>query len=141
LTCLQRLREHYPEVKVVILSAFTDPERIEAAFSEGASGYIVKGIDASDLQDALRQMLVRNVRIPLGFTPPTMAGLTKREFSVLTLIANGASNREIATELHVTEETVKFHLSNIYRKLGVANRTSAACTAFALGLLVTQTER
>jgi DNA-binding NarL/FixJ family response regulator len=141
LTCLQRLREHYPEVKVVILSAFTDPERIEAAFNEGASGYIVKGIDANDLQDALRQMLIRNVRTPLGLAPPATAGLTKREISILTLIANGTSNREIATELHVTEPTVKFHLTNIYRKLGVANRTSAARTAFALGLLVTQTGR
>jgi DNA-binding NarL/FixJ family response regulator len=138
LTCLQRLRESYPEVKVVILSACADPERIEAAFAEGASGYICKGVDANDLQDALRQMLIRNVRTPVGLAAPTTAGLTKREISILRLIADGASNRAIGTELHVTEQTVKFHLTNIYRKLGVTNRTSAVSVAFALGLLITR---
>ncbi len=137
LTCLQRLREHYPEVRVVILSAFTDPGRIEAAFRGGASGYIVKGVSAPDLQAALRQMLIRDRRTPVGLAPPVTAGLTKRELSILTLIANGASNRTISTELHITEQTVKFHLTNIYRKLGVTNRTSATTVAFTFGILIT----
>jgi DNA-binding NarL/FixJ family response regulator len=111
---------------------------LEGAFREGASGYIVKGVEANDLQDALRQMLMRNVRTPVGLAPPATdekVGLTKREIAILTLLANGASNRKIGTELHVTEQTVKFHLTNIYRKLGVANRTSAARAAYGLGLV------
>jgi DNA-binding NarL/FixJ family response regulator len=138
LTCLRRLREGYPEIRVVILSAFTDPERIEAAFAEGASGYIVKGVDAKDLQDALRQMLIRTIRTPVGLIPGATAGLTKREITILTLIGSGASNRKVATELHVTEQTVKFHLTNIYRKLGVSNRTEAAGAAYALELLTSR---
>ena len=143
LTCLQRLREHYPEVKVVILSAFTDPERIEAAFSEGASGYIVKGADSSDLATTLRRALKGTSHMTVGLPQPSettnakAAGLTKREVPILELIAQGHSNRQVADSLSVTEQTVKFHLTNIYRKLGVTNRTGAARAAYGLGLLVT----
>jgi DNA-binding NarL/FixJ family response regulator len=141
LTCLQRLQEHYPEVKVVILSAFTDPERIEAAFSEGASGYIVKGADSSDLATTLRRALQGTSHMTVGLPQPSettntnAAGLTKREVPILELIAQGHSNRQVADSLSVTEQTVKFHLTNIYRKLGVTNRTGAARAAYTLGLV------
>ena len=138
--CLALLQQRHPEVKVVILSAHGDAERIEAALRAGASGYIVKGVDSRDLAATLRQVFDKNVYVTSGLPEASesasgAAGLTKRETPILESLAKGRSNREIAKELHVTEQTVKFHLTNIYRKLGVANRTEAARAAYKLGLV------
>ena len=141
LTCLAQLRQRFPEIKVVILSAYSDPERIQAALRAGASGYIVKGVDSRDLAATLRQMLEENVYMTIGLPEPgktagaDAAGLTEREVEILNLIAQGHSNGHVAQELFVTEQTVKFHLTNIYRKLKVSNRTEAARAAYRLGLV------
>ena len=141
LTCLAQLRQRFPEIKVVILSAYSDPERIQAALRAGASGYIVKGVDSCDLAATLRQMLEENVYMTIGLPEPgktagaDAAGLTERELGILKLVAQGHSNGHVAQELFVTEQTVKFHLTNIYRKLKVSNRTEAARAAYRLGLV------
>ena len=141
LTCLAQLRQRFPEIKVVILSAYSDPERIQAALRAGASGYIVKGVDSRDLAATLRQMLEENVYMTIGLPEPgktagaDAAGLTEREVEILALVAQGHSNGHVAQELFVTEQTVKFHLTNIYRKLKVSNRTEAARAAHRLGLV------
>jgi DNA-binding NarL/FixJ family response regulator len=138
--CLALLQERHPDVKVVILSAHSDAERIEAALRAGASGYIVKGLDSGNLAATLRQVFDNNVYVTSGLPEPSepasgAPGLTKRETPILQLLAKGRSNREIAKELYVTEQTVKFHLTNIYRKLGVSNRTEAARSAYKCGLV------
>ena len=141
LACLAQLRQRFPEIKVVILSAYSEPERIQAALGAGASGYIVKGVDSRDLAATLRQMLEENVYMTIGLPEPgktagaDAAGLTEREVEILNLIAQGHSNGHVAQELFVTEQTVKFHLTNIYRKLKVSNRTEAARAAYRLGLV------
>jgi DNA-binding NarL/FixJ family response regulator len=140
-TCLTRLQQRFPEIKVVILSAHNDAACIETALQSGASGYIVKGADSSDLATTLRRALQGTSHMTVGLPQPSettntnAAGLTKREVPILELIAQGHSNRQVADSLSVTEQTVKFHLTNIYRKLGVTNRTGAARAAYTLGLV------
>ena len=141
LTCLERIRKRHPNIKVVVLSVFREPEHIEAALKRGASGYIVKSINPLDLPAALRQVFEGTVYHALGLpedNEPARArgvGLTDRELGILKAVARGLSNQAIGKELWVTEQTVKFHLTNIYRKLGVANRTEAARYAYQHALV------
>ena len=141
LACLDSIRQRYPDVRVVILSAFNDPEHIQAAFQRGATAYIVKSVNPVDLPSALRQALdqtvFQGVRVigDVSEKPGEGIGLTEREMSMLKALARGLSNQAISKEFWVTEQTVKFHLSNIYRKLGVANRTEAARFAYDRGLV------
>jgi DNA-binding NarL/FixJ family response regulator len=136
LTCLERIRDRYPRIKVVVLSVFREPEHIEAALKRGASGYIVKSVNPLDLPAAVRQAFDGTVYHALGVPEDDEparargAGLTERELGILKAVARGLANQAIGKELWVTEQTVKFHLTNIYRKLGVANRTEAARYAF-----------
>jgi DNA-binding NarL/FixJ family response regulator len=141
LACLDSIRQRYPDVKVVVLSAFSDPEHIQSAFERGATAYIVKNVNPIDLPSALRQALDQTVYHGIrvigdaGTQPGDRLGLTEREVSMLKALARGLSNQAISKEFWVTEQTVKFHLSNIYRKLGVANRTEAARFAYERGLV------
>jgi DNA-binding NarL/FixJ family response regulator len=136
LTCLDRIRQRYPGVKVVMLSAVDDRQLIEAALARGASAFILKHIDPRDLASALRQAFDGSVFRTLGEASPEdggaakKAGLTLSEVRVLKAMAVGLSNKEIAKELWLSEQTVKFHLRNIYRKLDVANRTEASRFAY-----------
>jgi DNA-binding NarL/FixJ family response regulator len=140
LTCLSRIRKEFPEIKVAILSVSQDPEQIQTALKRGANAFIVKTIDPDDLAGALRQALDGNVFTTAGVTEDPGeraardAGLTERELGIVRAVARGLSNEAISKELWVAEQTVKFHLTNIYRKLGVANRTEAARYAFEHGL-------
>ena len=141
LTCLDQLKKNCPKVKVIVLSVFSDPEQIQAAFSHGASGYIVKSVNPIDLPSAIRQVLDGTVFHAIGFPETTQEsigkanGLTEREMAILKAVAKGLSNQAIGKELWVTEQTVKFHLTNIYRKLQLANRTEAARYAYQHGLV------
>jgi DNA-binding NarL/FixJ family response regulator len=141
LACLDSIRQRHPDVKVVILSAFNDAEHIQAAFQRGATAYIVKSVNPVDLPSALRQALdqtvYQGVRVigDVSGQAGEGLGLTEREMSMLKALARGLSNQAISKEFWVTEQTVKFHLSNIYRKLGVANRTEAARFAYERGLV------
>jgi DNA-binding NarL/FixJ family response regulator len=136
LTCLDRIRKRYPKIKVVALSVFREPEHIEAALTRGASGYIVKSINPLDLPAAIRQAYEGTVYHALGLSEVEPAqrlrgvDLTEREVVILKAVALGLSNQAIGKKLWVTEQTVKFHLTNIYRKLGVTNRTEAARYTF-----------
>jgi DNA-binding NarL/FixJ family response regulator len=138
LGCLERIRKLHPKLKVVILSAFSDPDHIQAAFRRGANAYIVKSVDPLDLPAALRQVLETTIYFPASFRPSEEDGplstLTARELSMLKALARGLSNQAIGREFWVTEQTVKFHLTNIYRKLGVRNRTEATRFAYEHGL-------
>jgi DNA-binding NarL/FixJ family response regulator len=141
LACLDAIRQRHPSVKVVVLSAFEDEEHVRAAFARGASAYIVKSVNPLDLPSALRQVVEATVyqAPPLvhgaAAAPPAVAGLTDREMEILKAVARGLSNQAIGKEFWVTEQTVKFHLTNIYRKLGVSNRTEATRFAYNNGLV------
>jgi DNA-binding NarL/FixJ family response regulator len=141
LACIDAIRKSRPEIKVIVLSAFSEPERIQAAFNRGANGYIVKNVNPMDLPAALRQALEGTVYHPVAAAEgaeedATKAhGLTPRETSILKAVGRGLSNQAIAKEFWVTEQTVKFHLTNVYRKLGLSNRTEAARYAYQHGIV------
>jgi len=141
LVCLDQIKKRNPEVKVVVLSASTDQKLIENVLKRGASAYIVKSVNPIDLPAAIRQALDETVYTAIGLsreshsTAAQAAGLTARELAILTALAQGKSNAAIAKELWVAPQTVKFHLTNIYRKLNVANRTEAARYAYQQGLV------
>jgi len=141
LACLEEIKRRHPETKVVMLSASQDEQLIERALQRGASAYLVKNIDPVDLPSTLRQALEGNIYRPVGAasnpgpTGARAAGLTEREISILKALARGSSNDEIAKELWVARQTVKFHLTNIYRKLGVRNRAEAMRRAYDFGLI------
>jgi DNA-binding NarL/FixJ family response regulator len=142
LTCLGKIRERHPQIKVVILSGIDEPEQIQTALKHGASAFVVKHVDPRDLASALRQAMAGTVFQMLGSGESSeenaakAAGVTESEMRVLTALARGLSNKQIAAELFITEQTVKFHLTNIYRKLHVANRTEATRYAYQHGIVV-----
>lgn len=140
LRCIDLIRKYAPNVKVVVLSAHRDAERIQAALRRGAVGYIVKTVNPADLPSAIRQSVEGTVFHPVGMPDApeseavAAAGLTERETEILKALARGLSNEAIGKEFWLSKQTVKFHLSNIYRKLDVANRTEAVRFAFEHGL-------
>jgi two-component system, NarL family, nitrate/nitrite response regulator NarL len=140
LQALDRIRARDKSVKVVMLSASDKPEEIQGALARGADGYILKTVNPVDLPSALRQVYEGTVfHGGVGAASPTQspaqaAGLTEREVTLVRALARGLSNKQISQELWITEQTVKFHLSNIYRKLDVHNRTGAMRWAHENGL-------
>jgi DNA-binding NarL/FixJ family response regulator len=146
LDMLRRAATNNPAIHSVVLSTEDDPGQIEAAFAAGASVYCVKTAEPEDLASAIRQAFQSSVYyatsrartadpVPSPQQEPEAPGLTRREVEILRLVAEGYSNSQLAKMLWVTEQTVKFHLSNIYRKLDVANRTEASRWAQVHGLL------
>jgi len=147
LDCLDRLRARDPDVKVVMLASQTDPETVAAAFEHGACGFIVKNVEVADLGPSIHAALDGGAYRPYGLPGLTdalvakRAGLSKREFDILAAVARGLSNREIAHELWISEPTVKFHLTSVYRKLDVPNRTAAARWALENGIQAKTSDR
>jgi DNA-binding NarL/FixJ family response regulator len=140
LAILERIRARFPAVKVVLLSASEDESLGTRARHLGASAFVHKQIDPQELAPILRRALESDEFQPVGIGAGATelaaeAGMTKKERLVLDALARGLSNQQIAQELWVTEQTVKFHLSNIYRKLEVRNRTEAAQHALRRGLV------
>ena len=135
---LARLRQLQPELKIVGVGAPGDPALIRTAFAMGADGYHVRTVTPDELLEGLRQILLATEFTPIGAAqdlPTSTAPLTSRELLILEAVSRGHSNKRIASELWVTEQTVKFHLANTFRKLGVSNRTAAAAAGRHLGLL------
>jgi DNA-binding NarL/FixJ family response regulator len=136
-------RARIPALRAIVLAASTDPAHVEAAFQAGARAYVVKTAHADDITSAVRQAFDASIYLAGGPAAPPQpvvpltkhSALTRRELEILQLVAEGHSNAELARMLWVTEQTVKFHLSNVYRKLGVANRTEASRWAQRAGLL------
>ena len=143
---IKELREKLPEIKVLVLTSFAEDRRIVAAIEAGALGYLLKDSSPEDLVRAIRevhrgesslhpkvaQQLIKKLRRPAE--EPEREELTARERKVLAFIARGLSNREIARELSISEPTVRTHVSNILRKLGLKSRTQAALYALKEGL-------
>ena len=150
LEATRQIRNAQPHVRVVMVSAARDDRAIDAAFAIGVSAYCMKSAEPDDLMAAIRQSFEHSIYLAASRSVATAAvseragawdgggdgsDLTKREIEILRLVAEGHSNSQLARMLWVTEQTVKFHLSNIYRKLDVANRTEASRWAQIHGLL------
>jgi DNA-binding NarL/FixJ family response regulator len=147
--CIARAHQRFPALKSVVLASDYDPRQVEAAFTAGASVCCIKRAAVDDLAVAIRQAFEHSIflaashdlRLPVRGTHKGVEGeegmrmLTRREMEILRLVAEGHSNSALAKMLWVTEQTVKFHLANIYRKLDVANRTEASRWAHVNGVL------
>jgi DNA-binding NarL/FixJ family response regulator len=144
--CIGTIRAQHRDAKVVFFSMRSNIHHVQAALEAGAAAYIIKTIHPLDLVGALRQTLQRTVfhpRLSKTLQGENGAGteLTAREREILTAVARGLSNKAISEEFWVTEQTVKFHLSNVYRKLGVPSRTAAVRYAHEHGLVGMDRER
>jgi DNA-binding NarL/FixJ family response regulator len=143
-----QLRLGLAEAAIIVLTLSAQGEWLDRLFASGATATVSKATQPSALASLIRATLERQVvslHRPLGAGGARVGAkapageLSRRELEVLALVAAGSTNGEIAQRLWVTEQTVKFHLSNIYRKLGVANRTEASRYAHLHGLLGDQT--
>ena len=140
LQVLDRLQKLYPEIKVVMLSGVDEPELATEALRRGAKAFLGKGIDPADVAPVLRQVF-EGTLVTESFGASGAAeraanefGLTGREREILEQVAAGHSNKQIAADFWLSEQTIKYHLTNVYRKLQVGSRTEAARFAYEHGL-------
>jgi NarL family two-component system response regulator LiaR len=135
---IRRTAEMASEARVIVLAEPRHPHHVHRSLEAGAFAIIVKSSSADEIAVAARQAVQSSIFFSAA---PTRDGggsspeLTPRELEVVRLVGEGRSNREIARTLRVTEQTVKFHLTNIYRRHGLANRTQAAQWAARQGIL------
>jgi two-component system, NarL family, response regulator LiaR len=135
------------DVEVMALTSVLEGASVTGAVRAGAIGYLLKDADSEELHRAIRGAAEGRVQLAPEAAarlmrevsaPANPEALTERETEILTLVARGKSNRQIASELFVEEKTVKSHISNILRKLGVPSRTQAALHAVRTGLVSTE---
>ena len=141
IAAISRIKAAQPGVQVVALTSFIEEDKVLAALESGASGFILKDADADDVAAAIRaahndevhldpaaaRILARGMRSRMESSPAE--ALTERELEVLSLVGHGRSNKEIATDLGITERTARTHVSNILGKLDLQSRTQAALYA------------
>lgn len=146
------LREQLPELEVVVLTTYADDESVMSALQAGARGYLTKDASSDEIERAVRdaaagrtsldpavqerlvELLTAGPASAVTSAEPPGGALTERETEVVVLMAQGLSNREIASQLFVTEATVKTHVNNLFAKLDVSDRASAVAWAFRAGL-------
>ena len=135
LACLEEIRERHPRVRVLVLTAYSDGESMRASLEGGALGFALKTEPPQQTVASIRQVHRGHLVFPLAARrwllgtqraaePASQA--TPKEMEILALVAEGLTNAQIARRLRVSDNTVKFHLQNLYLKLGVRNRTEAA---------------
>ena len=141
------IKEHDPSARILVLTSFSDDDKVFAAIKAGALGYILKDTSPHELLVAIRNVhagkssldpeialkVIHELSRPSKF-PPTEEPLTEREMEILQLVARGLSNQQIAEELVISERTARTHISNILAKLHLANRTQAALYALRQGI-------
>ncbi|MEM7127461.1 MAG: response regulator transcription factor [Chloroflexota bacterium] len=141
------IKQENPEARILVLTSFSDDEKVFSAIKAGALGYLLKETSPDELLQAVRDVyngesslhpaiarkLIRELNRPTTL-PPADEPLTEREIEVLIKVARGLSNQEIADSLVISERTVRTHVSNILSKLHLANRTQAALYALKEGL-------
>jgi len=142
---IQTLREQDADIKVIVLTLRMEGEWLERAFAAGANGAMSKAIHPVALATLIRETVAGHiVHSPASLNVQNRASavpaaehsaLTERETEILRFVASGATNAEIARQLWITQQTVKFHVSNVYRKLDVGNRTEACHYAHVNGLI------
>jgi two-component system response regulator DevR len=128
--CARQIRSRLRNVRILMLTAYGDPESLQDAERAGADGFILKSIGAPDLVELLEAPAPEGFLVA-GFPErdPASAELTPRERVVLRAVGDGLTNEDIGRELWISEETVKFHLKNLYRKLGAASRAELVTLA------------
>lgn len=148
---IKRIKSEYPDVEAVALTVYDDEEFAKQAIKAGAIGYIIKDAAQEELVQAVRaaaageslvstsvaRKLLREIKEPpkaRRYRAEDFEGLSERELDVLKLMAKGLNNRQIAAQLFISELTVKVHIRNIFRKLGVGDRTKAVIYAKDKGL-------
>jgi DNA-binding NarL/FixJ family response regulator len=144
----RRVRDLYPGTEVVALTSFGEKERVMRALESGASGYLLKDSEPEEVAAAVRSAHQGELQLDPAVTRPLLEALktddaddvlhllTAREVEVLRLVGAGKPNKEIAAELVISERTVRTHVSNVLRKIGVSSRTQAALVAAREGLVV-----
>ncbi|HRO64333.1 response regulator transcription factor, partial [Thermomonas sp.] len=138
---LAAVRAQYPSVAVIVVSANDDPRVVRRALDHGAAGYLPKSAGLDELRDAIRTVLACETWLPAPLRASVaraqsapadadlaarLASLSPQQFRVLTLVADGLLNKQIADRLDIQERTVKAHLTAIFERLGVRNRTQAS---------------
>src|SRR5262252_6415968 len=128
------IRREFPTARIIVLTTYDGDEDIYRSLQAGAQGYLLKDVFFEDLEEAIRKVHAGSRRIPPAVAERlaermTGSDLTGRELEVLQQIVAGKSNKEIGTQLNISEATVKSHINNILSKLGVTDRTQAATTA------------
>lgn len=145
----REIKKRCPNIKIMMLTSFSDQDHVIPAIEAGASGYQLKDIEPDELVQAIIHLkngenqlhpkatshLLSHVTANSSEEKKSLDGLTKRELEVLKEIAKGKSNKEIASDLFITEKTVKTHVSNVLSKLGLADRTQAALYAVRNGVM------
>jgi NarL family two-component system response regulator LiaR len=147
LSAIAEIKQHEPEARILVLTSFAEDEKVFPAIKAGALGYLLKDTTPHSLLQAIRDVyngesslhptiarkLIGELHRPSS-PPPAGEELTEREVEVLSLVAQGLTNQEIADQLVVSERTVRKHVSNILGKLHLANRTQAALYALRTGI-------
>ena len=142
----RRLKAAHPDIDVIAVTSFLEEARIRAALTAGATGYLLKDADASEVADAIRAAMNGEVRLDPAAAAALASALrsprrsqvdelTPREREVVELVAAGATNREIGKRLGVAERTARTHVSNVLAKLGLASRTQLAMWAVREGVV------
>lgn len=134
LNSLSQIRQSSPNTRVLFLTAYTDGDTMRAAVSAGVDGILLKTDPPEQTIQAIRQVMTGQLVFPAAARPwlfgqepdQQTSVLSKRENEVLALVAEGLTNAEVADRLHISQNTVKFHLQNIFQRLGVTNRTEAS---------------
>lgn len=146
---IAEIRRLYPRIGVLVLSAFSDEKDVSTAFSAGALGYVVKESAREDIFTALAQVAAGQTYMSLAAsqalaeqlrhsrTRENTTDLVPREKEILSLLAEGLTNQQIASQLFIGVATVKTHLGNLYRKLGVSDRAGAVSVGYRRGLIST----
>jgi len=135
------IRREFPDARILVLTTYDGDEAVFRALDNGARGYVLKTCSTTELLTAIRKVHAGETHVTgaaatrLAERAIAGAALSPREIDVLTLIAAGKSNKEIAAELFVSEGTVKSHVLNIHVKLGVRDRTEAVVTAIRRGII------
>jgi len=144
---IEEIKQEDPDARILVLTSYSDDEKVFAAIKAGALGYLLKGTSTKELLQAIQDVyrgesslhpaiarkLIRELNRPSSL-PPADEPLTEREIEVLVYVARGYSNQDIANSLFISERTVRTHVSNILSKLHLANRTQAALYALKEGL-------
>ena len=144
ITATAAIKERYPDVEVVAVTSFVEEEKVHAALEAGAAGYLLKDAEADEVAAAIRAAkrgevhldpaVARKLTASLRRSTSPKDLLTEREREILSLVAQGKSNKEIASELVISERTARTHVSNILSKLDLSSRTQAALWAVREGL-------
>ena len=150
ITAIKAIRSSFPDTEVIALTSVLESEAVLGAVKAGAIGYLLKDTQALELRKAIKAATAGQVQLsPQASTyllhsiraHEIKEALTDREMEVLRLLARGKSNKEMARELQVVEDTIKTHIRHILSKLGVQSRTQAVLAAFRLGLIAMDNEK